>query len=207
MNYSERRYRDSRAFTLVEAALAAALMAVVGLVVFKTFASGLRLWQRQDEGAPAREAAFFFERVQRDIENGCRYGAWVFWGNATQVEFPGYAGSLLIDSVRVPSPARVRYAWEEAAGAVGRVVVSLTDDLQGAVGAGRPVLSGVERFDFSYYFLDPQRKEYVWAPQWPPGDVALKDDARPLAVRVEMTLRRKKKTYDAVRIFSLPLGG
>ncbi len=194
-------------FTLIEITLGVALAAVVGVVVFSTFSSGLRLWQRHQEGFPARDTAFLFERMQRDFENGSEYTTWVLRGNATQCEFPAFVGSITAQEGRMPAPARVLYFWDGTGARVLRSVTSLSDDFQGILKDGKAVLSGVERFVFSYYFLDPQRNEYVWSEQWPSEEAVLKEGAWPLAVRLEVSVRYDKRIYEAVKIFSLPLGG
>ncbi len=195
-------------FTLIEITLGVALAAIVGVVVFSTFSSGLRLWQRHQEGFSARDTAFLFERIQRDFENGSAYATWVLRGNATQCEFPAFVGSVTLEEGRkTPAPARVLYFWDGAGAKVLRSVTSLSDDFQGIPRNGKAVLSGVERFALAYYFLDPRGNEYVWSEQWPPEEAVLKEEAWPLAVRLEVTVRYDKRIYEAVKIFSLPLGG
>ncbi len=196
-----------RGFTLIEIALGVALTAVVGLVVFSTFSSGLKLWQRHQEGFCARDTAFLFERMQRDLENGSAFAEGALRGNATQCEFPAFAGSVTTQEDEVPAPGRVFYVWDETAAKVLRSVTTLSDDFQGVQKDGRAVLSGVERFALAYYFLDPQGNQYTWSEQWPPEEAALKEGVWPLAVRLEVSVRDDKKTYEAVKIFSLPLGG
>jgi prepilin-type N-terminal cleavage/methylation domain-containing protein len=196
-----------RAFTLVEVTLAVALMAIVGVVVFATFSSGLRLWKRQDEGSSVRAAAFFFERVQRDLENCCAFGVWSPIGNQTQYEFLAFAGSLETPQGRVSAPVRVLYAWDEAAGEVRRSAASLTDELQGVLPSGRSVLAGVERFAFAYYYAVSETGICAWSDQWPPEDVALQEgDLGPKAIRATVTIRDADRVYEAVKIFSLPFG-
>jgi len=197
---------DKKAFTLVEAALAAALAAIVGVVIFATFSSGLRLWQRRQEGASVRSVALLFERMQRDIENGCPYGTWALRGNATQFEFPSLAGYLSTPWGQAPAPGRILYVWDAETGKVLRSVASVAEEKEGTFKAAQDVLSGVERFTLSYYYLQRPQKEYVWSEQWPPEQANVKEGAWPLAVRLEATLREDKKTYDVVKIFSLSLG-
>jgi len=197
---------NKKAFTLIEVALAGALMAAVGLVVFATFSSGMRLWRRQNEGAPARSAAFFFERMQRDVENGCSFGAWSLIGNATQCEIPSCAGSLLVNDIRVSAPVRVLYVWMPEAQEVLRSTISLSEDLRGGSSSGRPVLTGAESFHLEYYFRDPETKIYSWSEQWPPEEIVLKEGVWPSAIKLTVALREGKNAYDAVKIFALPLG-
>jgi len=198
---------DRRAFTLIEITLGVALAAVVGLAVFSTFLSGVRLWQRHQEGTCVHQTALFVERMQRDLENGSPYAAWELRGNATQCEFPAFVRFVAGPGQETLGPGRILYAWDPASAEIRRAVASVSDDFQGAAVEGRPVLSGVESFTLSYYFLNPQSDEYAWSEQWPPESLVLKEGVWPLAVRCEVSVRDDKKTYEAVKIFSLPLGG
>ncbi len=205
--FSHRRIRRS-GFTLIEITLAAALAVVVGGVVFATFSSGLRLWKRHQEGFSGRDTAFLFERMQRDFENGASFGEWVLRGNATQCEFPSWAAFVTKPEGRVPAPGRVSYLWDEATSQALRSVTSLSDDYQGIQRDGRAVLSGVESFSFAYCLPGPQGA-CIWLDQWPPEEAGFKEGEGgwPLAVRFGVSVRNDKKTYEAVKIFSLPLGG
>jgi len=125
-------------FTLVEITLGAALTAVVGLVVFSTFSSGLKLWQRHQEGSGARDTALLFERMQRDLENGSPYAEWDMRGNLTQCEFPAFVRFVAGPGQEHLAPGRILYFWDEARSQVWRSVSTLSEGRRKRAGPSSP---------------------------------------------------------------------
>ena len=157
------------AFTLIELMVTSALLAMVGMAIVSTFASGLKVYYRLRDSVGARaDILIALERVERDLKNSFNTVEIPFHGEAKRIAFPvilerigdsGSSGSYL---------GRVTYYYDDYKKTLSKKeedyarVVSET----GARDKDIKELASVNGVEFSYYYYDKRIQSYEWKSTW-----------------------------------------
>ena len=184
-----------KSLTLVEIIITASLVAVVGIAVFSAVSSGLKIWQRLTKSTIEEDVHIFFEKFGFDIRNSFAYEGIDFSGSDDSLTF----ASLVSGSGFNLAPGQVTYHFYpegEVVTSEKRTVTNLFRDKPGII---ERRLEDVQALSFSYYFYDPLRKEYFWVSDW-------EEDRLPLAVRINLEIKRDKREYKFSKTFNIPVG-
>ncbi len=104
--------RYSQGFTLIELLLGLGLFAIIGLIVYSTFASGVRLSRTFDvENEVYREARLTFDLISKELENMMPYD---FSGSYPEkTSFQGTSDQLMFLSFEKDSFKFIKYLLEK----------------------------------------------------------------------------------------------
>ncbi len=77
-----------KAFTLVEVLLVSSLLAIVGIVIFRSFNNGLKLWAKAQRLNRETEVAIFLDKIAEDLRSTIVISGLDYKGTNSQVSFP-----------------------------------------------------------------------------------------------------------------------
>jgi hypothetical protein len=169
-----------RGFTLLECALAAAILAAFLPVLYAITARSFQSWDRLREESRSRESIqIFFERLERDLDSGLPLKFSPFEGRSDFMSFPVYGGAS-------HGLSRVTYREIQPRGIWVRESEALIPE-PGSGPDGRMIL-GVKDVDFSFTF-DPRSG---WIERWGSGT------GFPKAVRVRIVSKGNPVPFEKI---------
>ena len=186
---------DYKGFTLTEMLLVSAMLAVISLAVYATFDNGVKIWKKANAGIPEEDLCIFFERFTSDLRNGFVFEDIGFSGSETAVEFASLVKNTGSSALTI---GRVAYFYEPASGLLIRRESDFSDIYEGKEGVSVPQLKNVKNLRFSYYFCNPQMKDYSWHDE-------CRDWERCLSVRIDLELESGKGRIKFTRTVALPV--
>jgi len=194
-----------RAFTLVELLVATAILSLVMLAVYRSFAAGMACCHRIDgELVTLDEARAFLSNVSAELR--CTVMPALGEGEAAFAAAPGrlvfYTSAPLVDRAIVPAQAvtKVTYEIVEPAGSVlsaNRLKLRRTRQFFSGGSAiseeeGAIVLSGLDKVQFMYLAGGSGGGPGTWRQTWEAQDKA------PRAVKVRLTFAANGKGSQAL---------
>lgn len=203
MKFLCRRAR-AQGLTMVELAVTAGILALLGATFFALLNNGLAMWGRSRVDPPFLDVSLFDDRLERDVENSFPFKDLSVRGDGASISFPSSACGELKGEEAGPCLGLVRYSFDPEAGTVVRTFRNMSDLFTGGAGRSRVVMTGVEAWSVSYDIFDVVRNEYVRTESWPSQDIPSKDPLWPLAIRIEQTFRRGSSNYDVTRTYEFP---
>ncbi|MFH1767803.1 MAG: hypothetical protein ABH858_01400 [Candidatus Omnitrophota bacterium] len=149
-----------RSFSLLELVIALSLSLFVGMLIYRTLASGLALWKWHRADRSLGDFVIFFEKMSYDLRNYADFSSADFQGRPDKITFyvhdPGYllnGGGKINDSKREfnPSLYRVEYVFLAERKEIRRKLYKF-----GSQEAYRNTLclSDVDKVNFSFSLLD-----------------------------------------------------
>jgi hypothetical protein len=182
----------NKSFTLVEMAISAGLVVVIGLVVFSVLASGLRIWQRANTPYIGEDINIFFEKIAVDLRNSFAYEDIEFTGSPDDVRF----ATLVKTNSQYPGLDRgigeVIYFFDKDKEIITKNKRNLSQLFLEEEADPQVVLTNVTECVFSYYYYDPIKEEYFWLEEWSFEDF-------PLAVSIKLKVECGKMIYEFSR--------
>ncbi|MBI4835436.1 MAG: prepilin-type N-terminal cleavage/methylation domain-containing protein [Planctomycetes bacterium] len=185
-------------FTLLELIVSSVLITLVLMAIYSALTDGLRLWRDVTRNVYAKEPAILAtERLAKEIRNEISFSPITFTGRADSLSFP-----LLVRPVDegktldIYMPAEVTYTFDKEKEILYRNVLVYGRDEEPV---SRELLNPVKSVAFSYRYFDAEAKESSWLDE-------AKEDAKPSAIKVEITLKAIKNEPEEIitRIISLP---
>ncbi len=192
-----RKNNRKSAFTLVEMLIVTAILSVVGMAIYATFNSGVKIWQKVTRQLPEEDLNIFFDKFSLDLRNCFKFTGINFSGTADKLEFPTLVNSLRLEKRTV---GKSIYAYEPQGRILNRYQVDFAGIYSDEGASPRQSLRDVKALKFQYYFYDEQNKIYVWQDEW-------LREGLPLAVRVELELDDGQKTKKFSRTVAISIGG
>ena len=183
-----------KGFTLVELLIVVSIFSVVSLAIYSTFSSGASILRRiKNVDFRQQKLLLKTERFSRELREQPNYKKQLFQGSRYKINF---AASLNY------FPSRVTYYFDPSLFCLMRCEDKL-DTIITAEGKIDPELKAkatvflpkVKEVNFSYFYFDLGKKDYLWVEDW-------KADFLPLAVR--MTVSTESQNY--VSTIFLPTG-
>ncbi len=206
--------KRNNAFTLIEMLVVMAMLSVVSLAVYVTFSNSLKIWQKANQEIPAQDIGIFFEKLTSDLRNTLRISGMVFAGTNEEVEFATLVNQRLQDPVMdsgrsdgqskgeakeaIVTVGRVRYRFDQSKAEMARQRMGYSDIHSSRQVAKDVMLQNVESLAFRYYTFDKEKQEYLWQDEWA-------GDGLPLAVRIELELKKDGQADKFVRTVSIPI--
>jgi len=191
-NHSRRR-----AFTLMEILMVSVILSVISLALFKTFDSGIKVWQRVNRKIPETDVNILFFEFARDLRNSFNFAGTEFLGKENEVNF-----TALVNSERWQKNTigRVGYFFDSNKRELNRRQADYSQVYEEKSGISREFLKNIKSFHFRYYAYDAQRKEYLWGEEW-------QKKTLPLAIRMEIEVVYDEQTSKFVKTVNLPASG
>ena len=192
MHFTKRR--NDAGFTLVELLVVTAMMSVVALAIYATFANGIKIWQRINQDIPEEELNIFFDKFSSDIRNSIKFSTISFLGQDNTARFATLVNSSHLQRRTV---GEVVYLYDPQAETLTREQLDYADVYLHGNGETNQSLKHIRSLNFSYYFYDPETKKYLWSDE-------TKKSELPLAVKIELDIGNDKKTSHYSKTVSLP---
>jgi len=178
------------AFTLLELLITSSIVAIIALAIFSTFSMGIRAYKRVHYfGLAQADVLLSFEKLEKDLHNTLNFSGIDFIGENRKVSFAGLIGP-------------------QANSALGRLTYYLdTKNLslvkeERAYSQDSPTskaLASIKDVAFTYYYFDPQAREYVWQDSWQSVN------GIPKAVRVKAVFKSENdKDVEITRTILIP---
>lgn len=191
--------KASRGFTLVEVLLSISLISVLGLVVYATLNSGLRIWYRANTTCIGEDVNVFFEKLSLDINNSFPYKDIEFIGNAEGFQCASIVSTDSVNPGLARGVGEVSYFYDKERQAILRKKRNLSMIFKEKDGIAQEVITNVTSGRFQYYYYDPRFKEYFWVEEWKKGS------GIPLAVSVKIDISYGKKDYKFSKVIIIPV--
>ncbi len=193
MSAATRRVGPAIGLTLVELLVTLSLLTLVAGAAVAIFSGGIQVWQRiENRGPSAQWLQVTFAQVQRDLHNARRFkpirleGRYDALSFAALVPAPPPEGTA--EPVQIDEElGRVGYYFDW-----GRRMLCRSQTPYRLIrkirlrDACSPVLSDIERVQFSYYGFDAKTKNGGWHSEWTADEL-------PLAVKLEVSARDAAK--------------
>ncbi len=194
--------RRRRGFTLIEILLVAGLFSLCSVAIFRTFVSGVRLWEHAERFSVQEDISIFMDKLSEDLRNGFYFSKIKFNGMETQLSFPAFVTTPadenssrktegLIDQI-----GAVKYHIDYEEHKLYRSQANYAQALKGQFADQRALIHSIDGIRFRYYFPD---KEGLQA-------YAKAQDAIPSGVLVEVKFHDESSERTMSRFISIPAG-
>ena len=180
---------------MIEMAVAAAMVGLLGLAIFAAFNNGVRVFQRVKQPLVQEDLAVFLSKFTADVHNSLAF---------SRLQ-PVYAGSHLELVTQVKSPklrsysvGKVIYTYDPGSSTFFRQQYDMSDlYTQGAPGVSQAIAQ-VSALKFSYYVFDEQKNEDVWVDDYTKTGF-------PQAVRLELDIGDGKDATKVTKTVTVPV--
>ncbi len=173
-----------------------AMLGIISLSIFATFSNGLKIWQKINKPLAQEEMGVFFEKLSKDLSSCLKLSNLSFSGNQVYLEIPTLVNSANLGN---RSPGLANYTFDRQSG-VSRRQKDYSQIYTHQETEAVLLLKGLRSFQFTYYYFDKQRQEYLWAPEWSQAGI-------PLAVRVSLSLEGSSEDEKIIRTITVPVSG
>jgi prepilin-type N-terminal cleavage/methylation domain-containing protein len=186
-------------FTMIEMILVTALISMVGLAVYGSFNSGLKIWQRANQRMPEIEASVFFDKISNDLRNWLVFSAAKPQGTKAALSFPLAQEKALVKGGSDLDFGVVRYYLNSEDGRVYRVYQDWRQAAEGKTAQPSEVAGGITALSFKYYYFDTAARRGAWEDEL--------SKSIPLAVRIDIDFKDDKKIKRLTRIIEIYVWG
>lgn len=192
------KYNKKRGFTLVELLVAISIVAIIGLAIYATFSSGIRVWNKIASAEGEEDIGIFFEKFVKDLRNSFPYSRINFMGAGHRLRFAAPIWSQCEDEVK-KEIGRVDYIFDPEEGYLTRSQANYSEICEDEEAVARTLVEDVEDVRFAYYYYDTEGKDYLWMERT--------TENIPLAVKVEVLAGRKLRpgAVKWTRIIAVPV--
>ncbi|MBL7069217.1 MAG: prepilin-type N-terminal cleavage/methylation domain-containing protein [Candidatus Omnitrophica bacterium] len=163
-------------FTLVELLLATALMGMVLLAIFSSYAAGIRVWRAIKDSDISGDRRFFIgtEKIRMELSAYIRdFGDIEFEGKMEELTFPSISGLDIL---------KITYEFDKNGDVLLKKAVKYSDSLKEKMNEEITELLEAEDVEFYYLFYDPEEDTAQWV-----SDFTKEDNGIPEAVRLDIT--------------------
>jgi len=151
--------KSKNSFTLVEMILAVAIFAIISVSLYASFQGGIFAYRRLNNVNEAvRKEYRVFEALDKELKNAFIFG--------DIIEFNGEAGAISFAPLNYEEISRVSYRTED--NNLIRTSELLSGIYQGITPEEKVILGGVDNFNISYAYSDPDNTEtgLKWEDSW-----------------------------------------
>lgn len=196
----KRYHKQGFGFTLIEMSLVTGLIAMIGLAVYGSLSSGMKIWQRANKKMPEVEINIFFDKISNDIRNWLIFSAIVPEGKRGALSFPLMQEKGLTKDKMAVGFGKVRYYFDKQAGCVYRDYQDYSQ-LAAEAKKSQPqlIISGIESLSFKYYYFDIAVKRGSWDDEL--------DKEIPSAVKIDINFEDNKKIKKLTKIITVYVWG
>lgn len=153
------KYLTKKGFTFIEVLLAVSLFSLIGVALYSTFASALKIWEKSQRVVIEEDVTIFFDKLTQDLRNTFYYSQIRFLGKEQSLSF---VTTLLTDADRrssrsseevVDQIGRVEYYFDLTNKNVYRRQANYAQSLKEEFQPARQMLFNVTDIQFRYYFI------------------------------------------------------
>ena len=187
--------KNRRSFTLIEMLITVSILSVIGLAVFSTFNSSIKVWQRLNRQAPALDIGLAFEKLSGDLRNSFPFQNIKFAGSKDKLIFAAIV--RIGDKTGIHDEiGSVEYALDNKQGKLSRAQLTYSQLYQEKQPASRVLLSNIKGANFKYYYFDPEKQKYAWSDSI---------DSIPLAVQISIDMGSGVFSNTWSKIITIPM--
>ncbi len=172
--------KDKTGFTFIETMVVIALLGILSVSLFSSFAMGMKVWKRAASfNLAERKSILTLERMARELREVFNYSAIGFQGNKTHIEFANIFNNTVYN---------VSYTYVPEENSVKRSSISRQQmAAQGEAPRARGVIPDVKDLAFSFYGPVNQTGNATFSDAWNSSVSGV-----PEAVKVSVTLKDGK---------------
>lgn len=158
-NNGARNIKLSSGLTLLEVLLAASLVSVVGMAIYKSLADGINVWQRMRTLVGEEDVSLFFEELTRDLRNSFLHSKIEYQGKEEQCAFPTIITTAVDPRSNLPAESfipqigRVEYFLDLTKRRICRRQANYSQALQFQFGEPVSLVRGVRKLKFTYHYF------------------------------------------------------
>jgi prepilin-type N-terminal cleavage/methylation domain-containing protein len=194
--------KSHKGFTLIEILLVSALFSMCAIAIFRTFVSGVKLWEHAQRFSVQEDVSIFFDKLSEDLRNSFYYSKIKFNGMETQVSFPAFVLTPAdVNSSRkqegvVDQIGAVKYYIDYEEHKLYRSQANYGQALQGKFQESRAIINAIDGIRFRYYYPDKKGLQAY----------AKAQDAIPSGVLVEVKFHDETSERTMSRFIGIPAG-
>ena len=161
--------KGKRGFTLVELLITTAILGIVSLAIFSTFASGLNVYTRVHSYTGVQpDILFSLEKIERDLRGAFVFSKIDFRGEKKLVSFPAIVNNTGSRKDEVCSLGRVTYYYDGGKDILIREEQDYSKAVKGKYKkrGKRVTLATLKNVEFSFFCYDAESKAYSWVNSW-----------------------------------------
>ena len=195
-------------FTLVEVLITTSLIALVSLVIYGLFDSGIRVMKKISRPVSEERIHFFLEKFSHDVQNLFSYTGVPFRGEINSASF----ATLIQTEAQLGDDrgiGRVTYVYDPKNQTIYRKQLNISElyeikedeegnDLDGAT----EILNQVTSCRFQFYRLDLSNQSYLWEDSW---DQLEQNKGLPVAVKLDFRFMDEGEEYHVSRTITIPV--
>ncbi len=189
--------------TLIEVLIVVTIVSVVGLSVYQSLSSGLRVWERHQKMVQEEDIIIFFHKFERDVRNIAPFSLIPMTGHQKRIAMPttvftaadikrGWGENIYVDQLGL-----VEYYFDPIERSVYRRQVNYAQAVKNLFGRTQKVLSDVEEFRIRYYFLTEEGVTYS----------SSIDNIIPVGIEVKVAYSDEHGQKEMEKIINIPLQG
>lgn len=193
-------------FTLIELVVVTAILAVVGMALYGTFANGINIWKKVTQESVTEDVNLFFEKISHELRNSFKMTGMEFRGGKSRVSFPtkikhkSEAGVELLVK-------QVTYAFDKRKKTLKRTLVDYSEHYRKRPGREQILAQDISSLRLQYFVYEPEEKKYSWVTHWqekenPFGKEV--EESLPLIVRIEVGIPKGRFEQKFVKTVSIP---
>ena len=201
-----KRTSYKKGFTLIELLLVAAILAVVGVVVFGTFVRGVSIWQRVSQPAGTEDVGLFLKNISYDLRNSFKMTGLKFRGGRSRISFPTRIKHHDEEGVE-DSIGQVTYSFDRRKKELYKSQANYSEVYHKKTGRKRTLAQGISSLQFEYFVYDAERKKYSWATGWQESDKSFGAEVEenvPLMVKVRVGIPKEEFEQEFVKTIPIP---
>lgn len=182
MNFKRKnRFLSLTGFTLIELFLVSALLGIVLMGIFSSYAAGVKVWSAVNRLLRSEDSKFFmsFHKVKSELMGYIR--------EFDDIEIEGDRDHLTFPVISDLQIMEVTYKFDKSEDALMREAVKFSESLKDKMNPEVNRLFEAEKVEFSYLFFDDKCMTAEWL-----GKFTEKDNGFPEAVKLEITRNGKK---------------
>jgi len=185
--------------TFIEMMLVVALIGMVSLALYKSFANGLRVWKKSRELVVEEDILIFFDKFAQDLRNTYIYSSLLVEGDGQRMALPAFVWMPPMNSDKKDEFAeqmgRVEYSYDAADKTVKRRQANYSQALKNVYDPPQTVSRFIDSLQFRYYYLTLT------------GEIFSDDvlEVMPAGVEVTVKFSDVHGTREIKRYFNIPL--
>jgi prepilin-type N-terminal cleavage/methylation domain-containing protein len=190
-----------RGLTLIEILITSAILSLVGVAIYSTFANGLAIWKRANIiNQGGNNLRLSLEKINSEIRNTYNFSQIPFEGGREFISFP----ALIQDEKDLHyRPGQISYIFDPGEGALFKEKRSYSQIYQDKPGKKKIAIEGLKDIVFSFCYFDSVSETYRWKDDWE----AEEQDSLPKAVRIEFILENGSgQKSEFIRTIVIPSG-
>jgi len=186
--------------TFIEIMLVVALIGMVSLALYKSFANGLRVWQKSRELIVEEDILIFFDKFAQDLRNTFVYTSLPFKGDIRRVDFPAFVWMPSMNSHEREGEfkdqmGRIEYSYDDAQKQIIRRQANYSQAMNGAYEMPQTVARFIDSLHFRYYYLTSSEEVF--------SEEVL--EVMPAGIEVTVQFSDVNGTREIKRYFNIPL--